>query len=131
MLRRRIGLARGYQLIFTGRPVAADEAVALGIADRRCDDLSPEARLRRRDRGELADRPRPRQVEAEPAHRRPSMTTIMPMLLSALTAKATKAPAEATIAPPIAGPVLRARLKPTLFAAIASGSFSRGMDSPT
>lgn len=34
-LPRRVGLARAKELIFTGRPVKVDEAVALGIVDRR------------------------------------------------------------------------------------------------
>ncbi|TPE47479.1 enoyl-CoA hydratase/isomerase family protein [Amaricoccus solimangrovi] len=43
-LPRRIGLAKAKELIFTGRQVAADEAVSLGIADRLCDDHVAEAR---------------------------------------------------------------------------------------
>lgn len=43
-LPRRTGLAKAKELIFTGRPVAAEEALALGIADRLCDDLIGEAR---------------------------------------------------------------------------------------
>ena len=37
----------------------------------------------------------------------------------------------ATIAPPIAGPTLRVRLKPTLFSATAAGRSARGTMSPT
>lgn len=41
-LPRRVGLARAKDLIFTGRKVEADEALALGIADRVC---APDALL--------------------------------------------------------------------------------------
>ena len=45
-LPRRVGLAKAKELIFTGRKVDADEALALGIADRRvpADGLLAEAR---------------------------------------------------------------------------------------
>lgn len=37
-LPRRVGLPRAKELIFTGRKVDAPEALALGLADRRCED---------------------------------------------------------------------------------------------
>lgn len=45
-LPRRVGLSMAKQLIFTGRAVAIDEAVSLGIADRKTtsENLLPEAR---------------------------------------------------------------------------------------
>ena len=49
----------------------------------------------------------------------------------ALTAKAAAAPKAATMAPPIAGPTLRVRLKPTLLSATAEGRWARGTMSPT
>ncbi len=46
-------------------------------------------------------------------------------------AKAAAAPNAATIAPPIAGPTLRVRLKLMLFSATAAGRSDRGTISPT
>jgi hypothetical protein len=54
-----------------------------------------------------------------------------PRYETALTAKATGAPAQATIAPPSAGPAARARLKATLFSATAAGNSGRGTCSRT
>ena len=48
-----------------------------------------------------------------------------------MTANAAAAPAAATMAPPIAGPTLRVRLKPMLFRATAEGRSVRGTMSPT
>src|SRR5260221_12960504 len=49
----------------------------------------------------------------------------------ALAAKAAPAPAAATMAPPIAGPTLRVRLKLKLFNVTAAGRRARGTRSPT
>jgi hypothetical protein len=48
-----------------------------------------------------------------------------------LAAKAAAAPDAATIAPPIAGPTLRVRLKLIEFSATAAGTSVRGTMSPT
>ncbi|MND94446.1 hypothetical protein D3C80_866630 [compost metagenome] len=48
-----------------------------------------------------------------------------------MTAKAAAAPAAATIMPPMAGPTLRARLKPMEFRVTAPARSSRGTMSPT
>src|SRR5690606_22479264 len=50
---------------------------------------------------------------------------------AALTTKAAAAPAAATIAPPIAGPRLRAMLNPIELSATAPGNVARGTMSPT
>ncbi len=55
---------------------------------------------------------------------------MMPRYEIALTMNATAAPTAATIAPPIAGPRLRARLKPTAFAMTAGAIWLRGTMSP-
>jgi hypothetical protein len=53
------------------------------------------------------------------------------MYVATLTAKAAATPTAATIAPPIAGPTLRAMLNPMLFSATAPGNSERGTMSPT
>jgi hypothetical protein len=50
---------------------------------------------------------------------------------TALNRNAASAPAAATIRPPIAGPIERAMLNPTLLMAIAAASSSRGTSSLT
>ncbi len=68
-LPRRVGLSRAKELIFTGRKVEADEALALGIADRMTPAdalLGRCAGLGRRTVAGLGHRARARQVDPQP-----------------------------------------------------------------
>ena len=67
-LPRAVGLARAKELIYSGRRIGIEEAVASGLVARRFADRDA-LRLRRGDRGELAHGRRPGQARARGRHR--------------------------------------------------------------